>query len=110
MSRSRQKGTAWETAVVTYLRGQGWPYVERRALAGKNDRGDIAGIPGLVIECKATKEHDLAGWCRELETEIVNDGATTGAVVIKRRNQPTAAAYTVLTLDRYTALLKEAGY
>lgn len=110
MSRSRQKGTAWETAIVGYLQERGWPYAERRALAGKNDRGDIAGMPGVVLEAKAAKEFDLAGWCRELETEIANDAASTGAVVIKRRNHPTAAAYTVLPFDRYLTLLKEAGY
>jgi len=50
MSAARAKGTAWETAIVGYLRGRGAPHAERRALNGSNDRGDIAGIPGLVIE------------------------------------------------------------
>lgn len=49
MSKSKAKGTAAESAVVKYLREQGWPSAERRALNGASDRGDIAGVVGTVI-------------------------------------------------------------
>ena len=48
MNTSRRKGTAWESALVDYLIGKGWPHAERRALNGCNDKGDIAGLPGVV--------------------------------------------------------------
>lgn len=49
MSASKRKGTSWESAIVQFLKENGVAHAERRALAGNADRGDIAGIPGVVI-------------------------------------------------------------
>ena len=32
---SKQRGTAWETAVVDYMRKHGFPYAERRVTNGR---------------------------------------------------------------------------
>ena len=110
MSAARRKGTAAETAVVRHLHLRGWPHAERRALHGNHDRGDIAGLPGVVLEIKNTKTINLAGWVTELEDEITNDQADTGAVIIKRRGTTHVGDwYAVLPVDRYLDLLKEAG-
>lgn len=53
MTASRAKGTSWETSIVRYLRDQGWPHAERRALRGSNDCGDVAGVPLVCIEAKS---------------------------------------------------------
>ena len=84
MSRSKDKGTAAETAVVNYLRAQGATQVERRALNGTQDRGDIAGIPGVVIEVKNVRRDALPGWVDESEVERANDRAVIGVVWHKR--------------------------
>jgi Holliday junction resolvase len=95
MSKSKQKGTALETAVVKYLSANGYPNVERRALNGVNDKGDITGIPGLVIECKNVAKMNLAGWVDEAEVERVNDGAAIGVVWHKRKGRTDPGAYYV---------------
>ncbi len=111
MSRSRAKGTAWESAIVTYLRDQGWPHAERRALQGSRDRGDIAGLPGVVVEAKNCRALDLAGWLDEATTEQANAGANVGAVWVKRRGRTNPdAGYVVMAGATFTALLREAGY
>lgn len=111
MSASKRKGTAWETAVVTYLRENGAPHAERRTLNGANDRGDIAGIPGVVIECKNEKAVTLAAYADETTTETANDGARIGLAWIKRRGK-TSPAHAYVLLDGATAvrLLADAGY
>ena len=83
MSRARDKGTAAETAVIGYLRTNGFPYAERRALHGANDRGDIAGVPGIAIEVKAVARPAYQQWLREAETEAANAGAPFGVVIHK---------------------------
>lgn len=83
MSKSRSTGTAAETAVVRYLQNW-WPAAERRALSGNKDKGDVAGIPGVVIEVKAAATQLLAAWRRETWTEMRNAGATTCVLVVKR--------------------------
>lgn len=109
MSASKRKGTAWETAVVDYLRQAGHPHVERRALAGASDRGDIAGIPGVVIECKNAKAVTLAKWTDELTREKANDHATHAVLVVKRRGRPVADAYAVMPFSAWLALHEEAS-
>lgn len=87
MNRSKRIGTAAENAVVEYLRDQGFPYAERRALAGSKDRGDIAGIVGAVIEVKNCKVLEFSKWLEEAEQERVNAGAQLAIVVAKRRGK-----------------------
>lgn len=111
MSRSKAKGTAWETMVCDYLRGLGWLHVERRALSGTSDRGDVAGIPGLVVECKNEKALSLAGWVDEAEVERANDRARYGVVWHHRRGRGSPAdAYVTMTGAQFVSLLRDAGY
>ncbi len=81
MNKSKIKGTQAETAVVNWLVSKGRKHVERRALNGVNDRGDIAGLPAVVIEVKNHKEMKLSAWLKELEVEMANDKAETGVVI-----------------------------
>lgn len=108
MSASKRKGTAAETAIVTYLRTLGFTQTERRALNGSLDRGDIAGIPGVVIEAKNCARQELAGWVREAELERDNDGATLGVVWHKRRGKAHPADWFVtMSGAQFAALLRE---
>lgn len=108
---SKAKGTAAETAVVEYLKERGWTYVERRTLSGQNDRGDIAGIPGVVIEVKNEKSLKLAEWIKEAEREKFNDSALVGVVWHKRVGKGNPGEwYVTMTGNQFASLLKEAGY
>ena len=86
-NRNKTKGSAWERAIVDALRAAGWPHAERRLAGAALDRGDIAGIVGIVIEAKNTARLDLAGWIDEAETERANDNAWLGVVWHKRRRR-----------------------
>lgn len=109
MSASKKKGTTAETAVVNYLRAQGFTQAERRALSGHQDRGDIAGIPGAVIEVKNCARDQLAAWIDEAELEGDNDRAHTAAVWHKRRGRGSPDAWFVtMTGAHFTALLRAA--
>lgn len=87
MSASRARGTAAETVVVRYLQNW-WPAAERRALSGNKDKGDVAGIPGVVIEVKAAQRLELAAWRRETWQEMENAGAKHCVLVVKRPRKP----------------------
>lgn len=86
MSRSKDKGTAWETAIVRYLVDSGFPLAERRALAGAFDQGDITGVPA-VIEAKNCRRDELAAWVDEATSEAVNAGVDVGVVWHHRRGK-----------------------
>lgn len=83
MSKSKAKGTAAEREVVRYLQNW-WPAAERRALSGNKDKGDVAGIPGVVVEVKASSAANVPAWMRETWTEMENAGAHTCVLVVKR--------------------------
>jgi hypothetical protein len=111
MNASKRKGTAWESAVVTFLQENGVRHAERRALNGAKDRGDIAGIPGIAIECKSAARVELASWMDEAQAERDNDGADVGLVWIKRRGKTNpGSGFVILTGDDLVQLLATAGY
>ena len=111
MNRSKIKGTRAETAIVEYLRTNGFPHAERRAMVGALDRGDITGIPGIAIESKDCVQQSLAGWLDEATTERANDKADYGFVWFKRRGKISPGSWFVL-MDgqQLVRILAELGY
>jgi hypothetical protein len=111
VNKSKIKGTSAETAVVNWLVSKGRKHVERRALAGLLDRGDIAGIPSVVIEVKNCKAISLSAWLKELEVEMINDKAETGVVIHKKSGtQDVGKWYATMPVSIWYALLNDAGY
>jgi hypothetical protein len=111
MSANKRKGTAWESSIVAFLREKGFTYAERRALSGALDKGDLAGVPGLVVEAKHVSRTDLSGWLDEAEQERDNAKADVGVVWMKRRGYTSPGrAYVVMSGDDLVWLLKAAGY
>jgi hypothetical protein len=85
MSAAKAKGTWWESSIVKWLISRGHTAVERRALTGSADRGDIAGLAGVVIEAKNHGTLTLKPWMQELQREVDNDGAVLGLLCAKRK-------------------------
>jgi hypothetical protein len=112
VNKPKNKGTAGESAVVAYLRTAGFPYAERLALQGGKDRGDITGIPGIVIEVKAVQEYAFNTWLREARVERDNAGADFGIVVATPRmfgSKRTGYWYALMYAYDYLALLSQAA-
>lgn len=113
MSAARRKGTAAESAVVTFLRTAGFRHAERRALNGAVDLGDITGVPGVVFEVKNHRTYQLPAWLRETTIERDNAHADVGVLVVKPNgvgDSRTGEWWAVLTLEDCARLLVDAGY
>jgi Holliday junction resolvase len=104
-NKSKARGTAWETRLVNYLKEHGFPLAERRALSGSNDRGDVSGIVGVVIEAKNQQTLGLAEWIDETVVEKQNAGASIGVCVFPRRNKTTGRAYVLMELDQFIEMI-----
>lgn len=87
MSKSKAKGTTAEREVVRYLQNW-WPAAERRALSGNKDKGDVAGIYGVVVEIKAAATQLIGPWQRETLVEMGNANADRCMLVVKRPYKP----------------------
>lgn len=97
MSNPRKaKGTRFETSVVRYLRDRlGQPGIERRALHGSRDMGDVFGIEAhgfrVVAECKAVDTRGPAlvdGWRRQALSERANAGADAVVLIVNVPRAP----------------------
>ena len=106
VNRSGRLGAAWEHAVVEYLKANGFPHAERRKTEGAKDRGDIAGIPGFVIEAKNEKTLNLPGALKELLAEKHNADVELGACFVKQRGKGVAQGYFVLSIEDGVAWMR----
>lgn len=86
MSRSKAKGTSFETSLVPEI-NKFYPGTERRAQQGANDKGDfnIPGAHDFIIEAKNVKTMSLGAWVEEAKVEAKNAGVRYGVVAHKRR-------------------------
>lgn len=110
MSRARAKGTAAESSVVAFLRANGFPAAERRALHGNHDKGDITGIPGIAIEVKAVARPAYGEWLREAHREAANAGVPLGVVIHKPIGVGLARPgdfITAMRLAHFVSLIRE---
>lgn len=106
MSRQKAKGTRWETEVCRYMReALGDDRIERRALHGSRDMGDLYGIAAHgfsgVAECKAHATVTAAlvdAWREQTSVERVNAGADFALLVVKNPRHPTGEAHVHVTL------------
>jgi len=109
---NKARGTAWESAVVTYLRtaleccdGTA-DDVRRQVQMGRHDIGDIHAAP-FALEAKNEKTITLASYVDQAEREAKNAGLPYGAAVVKRRGKGVASGYVVLSLATFAAVLGE---
>lgn len=111
MNASKAKGTKWESEIVRCLVAAGWPHAERRALNGAVDKGDISGIPGVVIEAKNENRVSLASWVDEAEAEGANAAAYVSVVWAHRKGKALAGdGYVIMTGHQFTELLRMARF
>ncbi|MER5501334.1 hypothetical protein ABT096_29595 [Streptomyces sp. NPDC002561] len=95
---SKAKGTAWESAVVAYLREHHNPTAHRNVQMGRLDIGDIAGYYLHALEAKAEKEITLSTYIAQANKEAGHAGQPFGCAVVKRRMKGAADGYVVRDL------------
>lgn len=103
---SKERGTREETRVVRYLRERtGDARIERRALHGSRDMGDVRGIYAHgyegIAEVKARRHRTpsaVAGWRDETVRERGNADADFAALVVKVPNRPVGESLVHLTV------------
>jgi hypothetical protein len=104
---SGKKGARWEVRLVDWLTTRGHPHAHRRAKQGRNDRGDVGGITGWVIEAKNCRAVTLAAWLDEAEKEAANAGVSRFAVVFPRKSHTVDKAYAVMPAWLLAELMRE---
>ena len=104
----KQRGAETQNATAAWFSANGWPYAESTG-AGRGGR-DITGMPGLSCEVKARADFTPLAWLRQAK-----EAATTDLpFVVWRPNGMGPASIgswgVMLTLEDFTALLRDAGY
>lgn len=109
MGASQAKGARWAASVRDWL-GNWFHGVEKRALEGALDRGDIAGLPNAIIEAKCPAPKYLMATMSvailEASQEQANAGASVGFAVIKRPGKTSpGSAYWLVTPESVPTIL-----
>ena len=105
-TKPKALGTEWETDVVRYTKTQlGDERIERRALHGSKDMGDIHGLFAHghegIIECKRDRDMGaaaLAEYQRQTLDERENADADFALLVVKNFNHSVGEAFCWVTL------------
>lgn len=89
LANNKRKGAWFETQVAERLSALTGLPIERRHLAGVNDRGDLSGVTvgghRIVVECKNVRGlNNVPQHLREAAREAVNDDAAIGVVIQHR--------------------------
>lgn len=115
-NRPKNIGTAAETAVVRYLRENGFPDAKRLTLQGASDIGDISlgdGWP-ITIEVKGGHAAENASdgqvqlWLNEAHREMENAENQLAVLVLKRKGKSAASAgawWVVMDMGCYLDML-----
>lgn len=93
---NKNRGTAWETAIVRHANANGFPFAERRALSGNLDKGDGTLCPGIIFEAKDWADYgdgDVTNWWAETAKEKKNANASIALLIVKRAYRPTGMAW-----------------
>ena len=115
-NKMRAMGTQHESAIVNWFRDHGWLWAKRKPLAGGADEGDIwlsERIPFLIEAKTARKTTDrvtIGGFLRELDIEIANAEAESGAVILKQRGTTDVGKYVVLMRVEHLQVLLRRAY
>jgi hypothetical protein len=103
MSKSRAKGTAFETDLVKWFRENGWPDVER--LPFSSPLGDLDGLP-ITAEAKNQAAMKLPEWLAQAEKSAAKRGLPF-FVFHKRVRKPIGKTYVTTELEQLAPLLLE---
>lgn len=108
---AKAKGRATENQAVEWLRSKGWVNAERRRLAGTSDLGDIAGIPGMVIEVKSAAQWQPTKWLAECEVERDNAQAELAFVMARPKGGTNVDDWVIMmTPAQLLDLLEQTGW
>jgi hypothetical protein len=101
-NRSKDIGTAWETACVDFLNDASFPWKAARTGSADLGGGDIhAGE--WTIEAKAENTIDLPGYLKQLAGSVERSNRLPGrsVVFVKNRRHSTAEGYAVTSIGAY---------
>lgn len=111
MNPSKQKGTAWETALVRWFRERLFD-AKRIVLHGNKDEGDVEVTGGPVrgdrvvhLEAKNCKALSLAAWVDEAEAESLNAGVPVVVVAKRKGTTDPGKAYVIMSLNQFVEFL-----
>lgn len=97
---SRRKGSAWEKSLADFFNDNN-TFLRPTFQAprwGALDKGDLVNTADFVVQAKAVKAIDLAGFMDDVREQKKNAGARWGVAVVKRRSHGTGRAYAVMEL------------
>jgi hypothetical protein len=115
-NKSGRIGTQTEVAVVKVFHDHGYTAVERRRLQGINDAGDLANVPGFIVEIKGgaaaeqASDAQIEQWLDRLQEKLSQHKVPHGVLITKRKGIGYANASKWWAIWRVQLLIGEVTY
>lgn len=104
-NRNKGTGTEWETRSEKFLRALPiLRHARKQPARGAYDEGDIHAWP-FVIQCKAVRRFDLAGWTKAAREQADRAHFPWSVVWIKKHGRPIGEGYAVRTIEEDRELM-----
>jgi len=114
MSRSRAKGTDFESELLGPLR-RVWPAVTRAGTTkGPNDYGDFLNVGGWLVEAKKQDKWHLPAWIKTIQRKVSTRAAAISfvdawALIFAADRRVMAGTFVVQPLDQWLAQMESAN-
>jgi hypothetical protein len=111
VSAAKQRGTAWETALVralsAFFAGRHGLAPRRVAQEGFADTGDLHGLSPFIAQAKDWRswEDAMRIGLDGAEAQRVRAGEAYGVAFVKRIRKPVGGGYAVLTIATFARVL-----
>lgn len=111
MTAAKQRGTAWETALVralsAFFAGRYGLAPRRVAQEGFADTGDLHGLSPFIAQAKDWRswEDAMRIGLDGAETQRVRAGEAYGVAFVKRVRRPVGGGYAVTTIATFARML-----
>lgn len=102
---SRQKGAAGERELAKALRSHGFETRRGQQYCGSNGDADVAGLPGVHIECKRVERLNLEDAMAQSRAD-----ARPGEIPVVMHRKNNCKWLVTLSLDDFMTLYKETDY
>lgn len=101
-----ERGARWESKLVAFFRGEGFPEVTRIRGRGAKDEGDLGGLSLWAVEAKDEQSLNFPAYVKQAKQEALNAGKPFGVAIVKKRKAKVHEAYVVMDLETFVRLLK----
>jgi hypothetical protein len=103
-------GPKFELDVNKFFLSRDWKTRKLGSFQGRDDIGDLDGIPGWTVQIRNTGIMSMGTACADAMRQSKKANRPWWCVIFKRRNHKVEQSYVVMDLDTFEGMLAGCGF